>query len=219
MADDTKQRLISAAGQIFAEKGFAGTGVREVCQLAGANVAAVNYHFGDKQGLYLACLQHAQDCQTALPARGDWPPDMPPADRLREFIRVMLASKLDPERPRWHLELMLREMTRPTEACARLVEDYIRPLADELWSILTPLAPESARRDRHGWMVGFSIVAQVLFYYIQQPMIRLLIGPEEFERLTVDELTDHITRFCLAALGHAPPLGAARECSAAENPS
>jgi hypothetical protein len=55
-------------------------------------------------------------------------------------------------------------------------------------------------------MIGFSVVGQVLFYQLQQPVIRILMGDEGFESLTVEGLTDHITRFCLAALGHGEPI-------------
>lgn len=63
MAEDIKTRLIEVAGEAFAAKGYDSVGIREICQKAEANVAAVNYHFGDKHGLYRACLQHAQSCR------------------------------------------------------------------------------------------------------------------------------------------------------------
>ena len=54
--DTTRERIADAAGEIFAERGFDGTTVRDICQRAGANIAAVNYYFGDKQRLYLEAL-------------------------------------------------------------------------------------------------------------------------------------------------------------------
>jgi AcrR family transcriptional regulator len=201
--DDTKTRLIDAAGSAFAERGFEAVGVREICQQADANVAAVNYHFGDKRGLYVACLQHAQSCRVDELASPQWPANFSPADKLREFVRGMLESKLAPDRPRWHLELMLREMARPTDACREIVEEYIRPMADTLGGILQEILPGSSW-NQQSWLIGFSIVSQVMFYYVNQPVVRLLMGSEAFELLTLDQLTDHITRFSLAALGHGP---------------
>jgi len=205
--DDTKTRLIDAAGEAFAERGYDAVGVREICQQADANVAAVNYHFGDKRGLYVACLRHAQSCRVDELATPQWPPDFSPPDKLRAFVRGMLESKLGSERPRWHLELMLREMVRPTDACRDIVEEYIRPMAETLAGILQELLPGSTW-NRQSWLIGFSVVAQVLFYYVHQPVVRILMGPEAFESLTLDELTDHITRFCLAAIGQGPPVSA-----------
>jgi TetR/AcrR family transcriptional regulator, regulator of cefoperazone and chloramphenicol sensitivity len=203
MTDNIKARLIEAAGEAFAERGYDAVGVREICQQAGANVAAINYHFGDKHGLYVACLRHAQSCRVDELTPPEWPADLSPADKLREFIRALLESKLDSDRPRWHLELMLREMARPTDACREIVEDYIRPMAETLAGILQELLPGSTW-NQQAWLIGFSVVAQVLFYYINQSIVRLLMGPEAFQTLTVDILADHIARYSLAAIGQGP---------------
>ena len=60
---DTRERLIEAAGQLFADHGFRKVTVREICRVARANVAAVNYHFGDKLGLYREVLETAISAQ------------------------------------------------------------------------------------------------------------------------------------------------------------
>jgi AcrR family transcriptional regulator len=203
--DDIKTRLIEAAGEAFAERGYEAVGIREICQEAKANVAAVNYHFGDKRGLYVAALRHAQSCSVEEMKQPVWPSDFSPQDKLRTFIHAMLESKLAPERPQWHLELMLREITRPTDACREIVEDYIRPMARTLFSILQEMLPD-ATLNQQTWMIGFSVVAQVLFYQLNQSIVRLLMGEEGFESLTLDVLTDHITRYCLAAIGQGPPV-------------
>jgi TetR/AcrR family transcriptional regulator, regulator of cefoperazone and chloramphenicol sensitivity len=200
----TRGRLLNAAARLFAAQGFKRVTVRDICKEAAANVAAVNYHFGDKRGLYAACLRHAQSCRVDDLAVPQWPADFTAADKLRAFIRGMLESKLDASRPQWHLDMMLREMSRPTDACREIVEDYIRPMAETLGTILQELHPGAAW-DRRAWLIGFSIIAQVLFYQINQPVIRLLMGETEFASLTLDELTNHITQFTLAALGQGPP--------------
>lgn len=204
MLDDTKQRLLNSAGQIFADKGFNAASIREICQQAEANIAAVHYHFGDKKQLYVAAVRVAQCSQSDELPFPEWPADMPAAQRLRAFVGTMFVRMLSADRPKWHLQLMLRELSFPTEACEAIVHDYIRPMADSLRTILTELLPENMPEpDR--WQVGFSIVGQVLFYYVHQPIIRLLIGNEAYQQLTVDALADHVTRFSLAALGQHLP--------------
>src|SRR5579871_6099374 len=62
----TRDKLIEAAGHVFAERGYRAATIREICRRAGANVAAVNYTFGDKMGLYTEVLRHSvRAAQTA----------------------------------------------------------------------------------------------------------------------------------------------------------
>ncbi|MBI2826757.1 MAG: CerR family C-terminal domain-containing protein [Planctomycetia bacterium] len=204
-ADDTRNRVLQAAGKIFAESGYELGTVREICEQAGANIAAVNYYFGDKKSLYLAACVEAQCVREGAVPMPEWPPGTPPAQRLRDFIHTFLRRLLEEERPAWHRQLMLREMATPTEACSQVVEDYIRPMALVLRGIVEELLP-AGTSEVDAFLIGFSVVAQCLFYHINQPIASRLMGTDEYGRLTIDKLTEHITRFSLAALGYAAPL-------------
>jgi AcrR family transcriptional regulator len=205
MAEDARGRLIDAAGRAFAERGFEGASVRDICSDAGVNIAAINYHFGDKQSLYVACLEQAQCSESRQTLRAA-DPSLPPEARLHGFIRGMLAAQGDPDRPRWHNALMLREMAHPTTAAAAVLQRYIRPLADTLREILEQISPGVSGMPHDGWPVGFSVVSQVLFYAVHRPVARVLMGEAEHDSLDVDFLADHITRFSLAALGRGPAI-------------
>lgn len=56
---DTKEQIINVAERLFAEKGFAGTSLRNVIREAGVNIAAVHYHFGSKEELFVAVVRRA----------------------------------------------------------------------------------------------------------------------------------------------------------------
>ena len=110
----TEQRLIEAAGAVFAEKGFRAATIREIIHRAKANIAAVNYHFGDKEALFVEAVKSAYACATeGLPPT--WPPGTPPVEKLRTFIRMMATVMNGPVRPS-ALQLMMREMANPSPA-------------------------------------------------------------------------------------------------------
>jgi AcrR family transcriptional regulator len=205
MSDDTKRRLLEAAGEIFSEKGFDSATVREICDRAGANIAGVNYYFGDKQRLYIDAVREAQCVRLEQVPMPDWDPSAPATERLRGFIHTMLSRMIYEQRPAWHLGLILRELSHPTEACAEIVEDYIRPMAEELSQILVELMPAGTSREKV-WITGFSIVGQCLFYYVHRPIAELLMGRDNYASLSIDKLADHIAEFTLAALGLGRPL-------------
>src|ERR1700758_3871423 len=96
--DPTKVRLLEAAGEEFAEKGFELARVRTICERAGANLAAVNYHFGDKEQLYIEVLREAHRCGLD-PDEAGFDPGMAPAELLRAFIHRFLGRVLPVNHP------------------------------------------------------------------------------------------------------------------------
>lgn len=198
--DDTRTRLLDSAGSIFAEKGFEAATVREICQAAEANIAAVNYYFGEKEKLYLECVREAYCARDENEPMPDWPAQTPAETKLRDYVRTFLRRLLAEGRPAWHFDLALREMAHPTAACVEIVREYIRPMAEVLREIVAELAP--GRGDEsHRRLICFSIVGQCLFYHVHKPIIRELVGSEEYATYNVELLADHIAAFTLSSLG------------------
>jgi AcrR family transcriptional regulator len=208
--DDTRQQLMDAAGPLFAERGFRATTVREICESAKANQAAINYHFRDKENLYVECVRQAgQSCLARVPMP-TWPEGTPPEQKLRDFVRMFLNRVAVDHEPAWQGQLIMREMLLPTKACAEFVKDYVRPtfgvMREILGELLPPQVPERTRL-----LLGFSIVGQVLHYRSARPVLVMLVGPETFHSFDVETLTDHITKFSLAAIAQFAQAGAAPE--------
>jgi AcrR family transcriptional regulator len=198
--DDPRQRVLDAAGQAFAEKGFNGATVRDIIGRAGTNIAAVNYYFRDKEHLYIEAVKHAACGSVPEPALPPWGPDTPPAQKLRDFIRMMVGRMFKSNRPSWHTQLMMRELAQPTSACTEWVRDYVRPLSQVLLQILGELLPPTTPRWKMH-MTGFSIVGQILHYVQNRPVVALLVGEENLPQFNADAVADHIAEFSLAALG------------------
>ena len=204
--DDPRERILAAAGQEFAERGYEAATVRDICLAAGVNVAAVNYYFGDKRRLYIESVKHAHELRVKQVPLPEWPSDRLPAERLHDFVDNLLERMLGFGQPPWQVRLMLREVLQPTDACRELVEDYMRPHFAMLVSILDDLCagrlPESELRR-----VAMSIIGQCFLYRAAGDVVGMLVPPGEIATLhTPARLADHVTRFTLAALGVAPPL-------------
>src|SRR5579863_5202402 len=113
-ADPTRTKLLEAAGQVFAEQGFHSATVREVCARAGANVAAVNYYFGDKLELYTEVLRSAAPGHAAVLAAFE--SGAPNEEILRNVIRAMFQKMCGEEQLDIQFRLMAHEMSRPSPA-------------------------------------------------------------------------------------------------------
>src|SRR3989441_12906972 len=91
---DTRQRLLEAAGEVFAERGFRDATIQEICRRADANIAAVHYHFADKERLYRTVIPYAEGCAGDSPPAGI-APDTPAERRVRGRIESVLLRLLD----------------------------------------------------------------------------------------------------------------------------
>lgn len=212
--DPTKDRLLQAAGEEFAEKGFECARIRAICDRAQANVAAVNYHFGDKVQLYVQTVLEAHRCGIEA-GEEDEAESGEPAEELRRFIRHFLGRVLalhDPDD--WRHRLVLREMLQPTSASDVLIREAIRPRFEQLLAVLRRFCPDADERKMHA--LAFSVIGQCLHYKMARPIAERLVGASGLLALDLDFLTEHITTFCLAALGELPPLNAAGESAVDE---
>jgi AcrR family transcriptional regulator len=195
-----RDELLEAAGEVFAEKGFAKATVRAICDRAGANVAAINYYFRDKEGLYREAIKHWSEI-----SRQKYPPDFglggnPTAEqRLGAFIRSFLFRILDKSRPGWHGKLMTREMVEPTDALDELVESAYRPMTEQLRQIVRELGAGRLSKTEVR-LCARSIMGQCLYYRHARPVIARLDPEETFEAADVERFAAHITRFSLAAI-------------------
>lgn len=195
--DDTPEKLLKAAEQVFAERGFFATTVREICRRAGANVAAVNYHFGDKLNLYtevLRRLARTLDVETTIADR-----TAPPEELLRKIIRMRLLGVFTSDNPDLSFRLMLHEWVQPTPMMDRVMNESLRPLYDRLREIMgamlgLPRDHETTRLCVH------SIIGQAV-HYVQGRRILAHLWPElKMTPDQVDRIADHIADFSLAYL-------------------
>src|ERR1700726_3230218 len=197
--EKTRDKILLAAGQVFAEQGFEGATIRAITERAGVNVAAVNYHFRDKAELYTRVVV---DACSARAAWRDVIAEAPnsPEERLRSLIFHFLESLLDPDRAAWKRWLMAREMANPTSALDELVEKNIRPFRNEfLLPTLRELTGGKLNR-RQLSLISISVMGQCHYLLQGQPIIERLNPDFKIGRGEIAEIAEHIARFSLAGI-------------------
>ena len=197
--DVTREKLIEAAGEVFAEVGFHNATVREICARAGTNIAAVNYYFGEKLGLYSEVLKSSILAQQADALVSSEVLASDPRGALEALIREWLETLRAGGRSAWYPRIMAHEMAQPTLALDLVAEamsvNYLRFRA--LVGKVIGHGPDDARTR----MCVHSVVGQILHYMQARPMLaRLwpdLILEDEEQRRAV---ADHIVEFSLTAM-------------------
>ncbi len=196
----TRDKLIEAAGEVFADRGYRAATIREICRRAGANVAAVNYTFGDKMGLYTEVLRHSMRAAgqaAAMSAALD--SGLSPEGTIRGVIRARLMSLCHGPRPDWHIRLVMHEFSHPTPAMGRVVDEGMRPIYDRVRKAVGELIGLPPDHETTRLSVN-SIVGQILFYTFSQPVLARLQPELKLTPEQLDRIAEHIADFSLAYL-------------------
>ncbi len=199
-APGTRERIIEAAGEAFAESGYRHTTIRGICKRAGANVAAVNYYFGDKEALYLAVLKHWRE-----KAVEGYPLDLgttagrSPEELLAAFVGTFIFRVLDKGRGSRFARLMAQELMQPTAALDVIIEETVRPHFAFLSGIVRRLLGEG-HTDLTVQLCCVSIIGQIFYFYMSRPVLQRLLNREGFEEKEMLAIAEHITRFSLSGI-------------------
>jgi AcrR family transcriptional regulator len=197
----TREQLLEIAGQVFSEKGFVGATGKEICERSGANAAAVVYHFGGMDSLYLAVLQEARNrlapseaLAAAVAAETD------PKAKLIAFIGLLVRVLAGPASSTWAARLLSREIISPTALFDEVRNKEMRARAEILKSIISQLTglPDNhpaVARSCVNIMAPFGILLLINPRRIEKTFPALSFGPE-----AADETTRHMVQFALGGL-------------------
>lgn len=195
---ETYDRLLEVAARLFAARGFKDVTIREICRAARANVAAVNYHFGDKLGLYREVLNKAiETMQATTEAARQAGTGLEAEQKLRAYVRVFLERTAAQASDSWIHQLMLREMADPTPAIELVFEQVIRPRVAYLSEIVAAVLDIDAN-DVQVLRSVMSIQSQC-HAAMPNPLSKRLMHNLAAD-VTFDDLAEHIAQFSLGGL-------------------
>ena len=196
---ETRERLLEAAAQLFAERGFKKVTVREICRAARANVAAVNYHFGDKLGLYREVLRTAIDAmrgtsEAAMEAGAGGSAE----EKLRVYVRIFLERVAANGQDSWIHRLMNHEVMDPTPALDLIVDEAIRPRLEYLSGVIAELL-DCPTSDERVMKCVASVQSQCLLA-LRNAAADRLYPKLKLTPPTIHDLADHIADFSIAGI-------------------
>lgn len=198
-----QDRLLDAAEQLFSEKGFDGTSVRDLAAAAGCNIASVNYHFGGKENLYLELwrryLVRMRETRLAAiqSAMEHKPADSALENLLRAFANAFLEPLIDQSRAQRFMKLMAREMLDQHLPADMFVAEVIVPTLTAMRQAFARICPDlDTSRVR---LVVYSIVAQLLHAVHMKGAFEHTNNPE-FPGFDLAEAIDHVVRFSAAGI-------------------
>ena len=195
----TKERLLTAASDVFVEKGFRDATVAEICNRAGANISAVNYYFGSKEILYQESWRHSfSQAIASHPQDGGVSEDAPAAERLRGQVKALIERITDESNRDFFISQM--EFLNPTGLLAEVMKTELIPLHEKTLAVvrelLGPQVPEQGVYFCETCIISMCIHPMVIQRVGQRT--KNVAGP-----LIIDDLeafADYVMKFALAGI-------------------
>lgn len=197
----TRRRLLDTAAELFATKGYRNVAVRDICERACANVAAVNYHFGGKDKLHIAAIDHARQraLEEDLAPVGPKPTGALTAEqKLRRHLHAMLGRAFATGPAGWYLQIVLREMVDPTPAMAHALSDHLGPHQRRLEAIVGQVLGQDPDSDVVKDTAA-ALLATAVYYHSCRPAVQHLRSDFEFNQDAAKRLTQMLMGMVLGA--------------------
>jgi TetR/AcrR family transcriptional regulator, regulator of cefoperazone and chloramphenicol sensitivity len=200
--NNTKRRILIAAGQQFSEHGYTGASIRGICQRSGTNVSSVNYHFRDKKNLYRRAIYYA--CSRILRAyRKEFKivAESSPEQRLQAFICNFIRCLSNENGLNWKVRLLARNMIDPDGIIDATLIAFFRSEKYVIEKIVRDVVGESAD-GRLVHMAILNIIGQCFGCFYLLPFERRIWGQGVSQQISWEQMVEHIAQFSLVGLRH-----------------
>jgi AcrR family transcriptional regulator len=191
-APSARERLLSAALEVFAKHGYDDASTREITEAAGTNVASINYYFGSKLELYTELVRtRARECQNLRmeAVRDAQAANCDVQGIFRAFIHVHLCRSFGAGGPETDMALFFNELTTQGPGFETIMEEMIHPTHKVLTELLIENYPEMTP-EKATLCIG-SLMAQVVHFIRNRPVMKSINDRNDYAN-SVEELCDHI---------------------------
>ena len=195
----TRQRLLVTASRVFAEKGYQDATIAEICEQAETNIASVNYHFGDKENLYLEAWRYAfQEDSRNHPSNGGIDANASAEVRLAGRIHSLITRISDPDSN--FFAIVHKEMARQTSLMEKMMAQEINPERQALIAIIKELLGHNAT-DKQIQFCHASIIGQC-FHLLRAKNMKVSSENRCYvmDLNDADAFAEHVVQFSLAGI-------------------
>ena len=169
--ESTRARLLDAAAEVFSEAGYQQAKIRQICARAGANIALVNYHFGDKLGLYTEVLQQSMRAGHVDAIRGALERPGSPEEKLRALIRARMQGMCRGDLAARQFRIAMHELSNPTPAMDRAIDEVTKPIYERVLKLIGGMLGR-APRDEKTRLCTHSVMGQIMLYALAGPVLK-----------------------------------------------
>lgn len=202
---DTRESLLDAAEKLFSEHGIQAASLRQITQEASANLAAVNYHFGSKDGLVRAVFSRRLRPMNEERLRRLAEVDLEAEDALEQILRAFLEPllRLISEKPdgvhgiRGFARLMGRAWSEPSEEVRTIILEEIRETIDRFMAAFRQILPHLSESEL---MWRFHFVAGAMGHTVSCSYVLERYAGGQCHTGDPDEILDQLTRFLAAGM-------------------
>jgi AcrR family transcriptional regulator len=196
----TRKSLLDAASEVFAQKGYHDATIAEICERARANLAAVNYHFRDKETLYKEAWRHSfSESVRTHPPDGGVSDSAPPEDRLRGQVTALLHRIADENNKEFLF--VQKELANPTGLLEEVMREEIHPLHEKMESLVRELLGPRCS-DMQVRFCAISIISQCINPAVEmrgrKEMREGKEGPPGID--DIEAYSEHVVKFSLSGI-------------------
>lgn len=197
---ETRTNLLEAAGAVFAELGFDRATAKEIAHRAGANAAAVNYHFGGIEPLYEEVLAEAHRRLVSYQVLARVVSvDQDPKERLRRLIGLLVGVVRSESSASWPAKVIVRELIAPTPHFERLRREELEPKKALIFGVISQImgvAPDHPLVAQ----AALSIMAPCFMLLIAEKRLTEVLPPLGRSNVSNETLADRLANFTLGGI-------------------
>jgi AcrR family transcriptional regulator len=196
----TRKSLLTTASEVFAEKGYHNTTIAEISERAGTNIAAVNYHFGDKETLYRKAWRYAfLQSLESHPPHGGAPDTAPVEQRLKAHIRALLSRITDSGNRGFMI--VYKELSNPTGLLEEVMREEVLPITERMEGLVREVLGPGVSKTKVRFY-AIAIIGQCVMPTFINRLEKLEsdVQKDSWRIEDIDAYARHVAAFSLAGM-------------------